>query len=136
MHEMALADAVVTTAIREGERNGLSRITEVVVRIGELQRIDREVFAFALQQVLPAAEPRIAGVRFRIESEAALFRCRPCGRSFGTGDTAGPGGHDEEEAIHFVPELAHAFLRCPDCASPDFEVVRGRGVGIEAIEGD
>ena len=136
MHEMALADAVVTTALKEAGKHGLSKITEIAVRVGELQQIDREVFAFALQEVLPAAEPRLAGVRFRIETEPALFRCRPCGRSFGTADTAGPGGDDEAEAIHFVPELAHAFLRCPDCSSPDFEVVQGRGVGLDSIEGE
>lgn len=136
VHETALADAVVTTALREAERHGLSTITEISVRIGELQRIDREVFAFALREVMPAAEPRLAGVRFRIETEAAEFHCRPCGRTFGTADMAGPGDADEAEAIHFVPELAHAFLRCPACSSPDFEVVRGRGVGIDSIEGD
>ena len=40
------------------------------------------------------------------------------------------------EAIHFIPELAHAFLECPSCQSPDFELLQGRGVSIGAIEGD
>ena len=43
---------------------------------------------------------------------------------------------DAAEAIHFVPELAHAFMRCPDCGSPDFEVAAGRGVAISGIEGE
>ena len=27
---------------------------------------------------------------------------------------------DESEAIHFLPELAHTFIRCPQCGGPDF----------------
>ena len=44
--------------------------------------------------------------------------------------------HDISWPIHFVPELAHAYLRCPDCSSADFEVLGGRGVSIDAIEGE
>jgi Zn finger protein HypA/HybF involved in hydrogenase expression len=39
----------------------------------------------------------------------------------------------QSEAIHFIPELAHTYLRCPACASPDFEVVRGRGVWLAQV---
>ena len=42
----------------------------------------------------------------------------------------------ESESIHFVPELAHAFLRCPDCDGADFEVVAGRGVVLQELEGE
>ena len=45
------------------------------------------------------------------------------------------GGANEREAIHFVPESAHAFLRCPACKSPDFEISKGRGVWVERITG-
>ncbi len=42
---------------------------------------------------------------------------------------------EQLESIHFIPELAHAFMACPGCDSPDFEVIQGRGVWIEAVEG-
>ncbi len=44
-------------------------------------------------------------------------------------------GENEQEAIHFVPEAAHAFIRCPACGSPDFEISKGRGVWVERITG-
>jgi hydrogenase nickel incorporation protein HypA/HybF len=39
------------------------------------------------------------------------------------------------EAIHFVPEVAHTYIKCPKCCSPDFEIVSGRGVWLENIKG-
>jgi hydrogenase nickel incorporation protein HypA/HybF len=44
---------------------------------------------------------------------------------------------DEEarEAIHFLPEAAHAYIRCPKCGSPDFEILSGRGVWLESVRG-
>ncbi len=39
------------------------------------------------------------------------------------------------EAIHFVPEVAHTYIKCSKCGSPDFEVVEGRGVWLESVKG-
>jgi Zn finger protein HypA/HybF involved in hydrogenase expression len=39
------------------------------------------------------------------------------------------------EAIHFIPELSHAFVRCPECGSPDFIILAGRGITLERVEG-
>ena len=135
MHEYALAEAVVATAIDAATKAGHSSITRIDVRIGQLQRIDKEVFAFAIKEILPADEPRIAGAEVTLEIEPARFACRPCGREFSLADIGGgPTDHDQAEAIHFIPELAHAFIACPDCDSPDFAVVAGRGVSIENLE--
>jgi hydrogenase nickel incorporation protein HypA/HybF len=136
MHEFALAEAVVATALDVARKEGLSVLTRVDVGIGELQQIRRETFDFALREVLPHSEPRIAGTEFRVEIEPARFRCRPCTREFGLRETGGPATKEDAEAIHFVPELAHAFLSCPRCKSPDFEVTAGRGVHIQSITGD
>jgi len=136
MHEFALADAVITTALKTARDEGIDRIDRIDVRVGELQRISMESFEFALKEVLPKSEPRLAETRMTLAIEPARFRCRPCGRAFGLGDTAGPKSRQEEEAIHFIPELAHAYLRCPQCASPDFEVTAGRGISIQSIEGE
>ena len=136
MHEFALADAVITTALRVAKREGMASIERIEVRIGELQRISRETFEFALREVLPLELPAVAATEIILTMEPARFRCRPCGREFSVADTGGPDGEEEKEAIHFIPELAHAYLGCPACSSPDFEVLSGRGVSIARIEGD
>ena len=47
-----------------------------------------------------------------------------------------PMNHEESEAVHFVPELVSSYMRCPACKSPDFSIVRGRGIYIKEIRGD
>jgi hydrogenase nickel incorporation protein HypA/HybF len=136
MHELALADAVVTTALDAARKEGISRILRIDVRVGELQKIERDLFEFALKEVMPAGEPRLESAEITLEIEPARFRCRPCGHDFTLADSGGPRDADEQEAIHFIPELVHAYLRCPRCDSPDFEIARGRGVTIQAIEGE
>lgn len=133
MHEFALADAVVKTALQVAREEGLERLTRIVVGVGELQQISDDLFAYSLTEVLPARDPELAGVDFEVVQEAARFRCRACGTEFGRPD---PASEDEAEAMHLLPEMVHAFVRCPGCGSPDFEVVAGRGVVLRSVEGE
>jgi hydrogenase nickel incorporation protein HypA/HybF len=130
MHEWALAEGVVTTVVRVAEEQGLEEITEVTVRIGELQQIEHDVFRFALEQLRP---PIMKNANFVLESIGARLKCRVCGEEWGFN----PDEMDEEvsEAIHFLPEVAHAHLSCPSCGSPDFQVLEGRGVILSSIKG-
>jgi hydrogenase nickel incorporation protein HypA/HybF len=99
----------------------------VTVLVGELQSIDRDIFSFALESL--GREASLPAGTFRLQTEAALFRCRACAVTW---DLAGQAelGAEEREAIHFLPESAHAFVRCPACGSVDFAVEKGRGVRL------
>ena len=135
MHEWALAEGVVLAALAEAERHGLARIERIEVRLGQLQQIPEELFRFALDQVIPATTEALRDVDVRVTLEPAKFRCRGCGRLFALDDATAGLGAEQAEAIHFIPELAHAFLRCPDCRSPDFDVTAGRGVRLIEVTG-
>jgi len=135
MHELALADSVVKAALRAADDAGLDRIERVFVKIGELQQIQRDLFEFSLTDVLPAQDSRLAGVVFDIVEEPVRFRCRVCETDYGRDDVGLDGESDQSEAIHFIPELSHAFARCPACGSPDFDIEAGRGITLERIEG-
>lgn len=136
MHEWALAEGVITTALKAAGKEGLARITRIVVALGELQQIEPEIFEYALGEVMSRLELRLESVDIVLQKEPALFRCRVCQHEFSTEETTGGLREEEMEAIHFIPELAHTYLRCPQCESPDFEVVQGRGVWIHSIEGE
>lgn len=131
MHELALAEGVVATALKVAEGRAVCRI---VVVVGQLQQIDVDTFRDCVQQVVPAGEPTLAGLRVDFRTEPARFRCRACEQAFALSDLPEPPGSEELEAIHFVPELSHSYISCPSCGSPDFEVAAGRGIWIDHIE--
>lgn len=130
MHEWALAEGVISTATRIAEEQGIREITEIKVGIGELQQIEHEIFLFALEQLRTQNMTR---AKFTLEAIAGRFRCRVCGEGWEFSNRE----IDEEtsEAIHFVPEMAHVYIKCPSCGSPDFEVLEGRGVILASISG-
>ena len=136
MHEYALADAVVRAVARVATDEGLVSVTAVDVRVGELQQIRKDLFESALGTVRPEDEPRLAGTLFSVTIETAELSCRACTRTFSMAEAQGASTDDDLEAVHFVPELAHAFFACPGCGSPDFDVTAGRGVTIASVVGE
>jgi len=130
LHEWALAEAVVSTVLEIADREGLREVLDVRIEMGELQQVDREIFDFALSQLRPS---RLKTTTFHIETVPAELHCRVCNTSW----RLHPEGLDNavSESIHFLPEAAHAYLRCPTCGSPDFEIVSGRGVWLASIQG-
>lgn len=133
MHEWALAESVVKAAVEYAGAEKIKTLREAGVLFGELQAIDKEIFVFALEE-LRKQFPAARACKFRLLTEPAAFRCKACSHDFalkGLKKTK-----DEAEFIHFVPEMAHTFLKCPKCKSPDFEIAAGRGVSISYLKGD
>ena len=131
MHEWALAEGVISTATKFARENNLTKVTEVVVMIGELQQVEHDVLEFAFEQL---KTPLFEEAKFVLKSQEAKFKCRNCGNEW----TFQSQGMTEKvsEAIHFVPEMAHVYIKCPKCGSPDFEVSQGRGVWLATITGE
>jgi hydrogenase nickel incorporation protein HypA/HybF len=130
MHEWALAEAVIKTAIEISQKEGLKQVNEVTVKIGQLQQVERPIFRFALAQLKPS---NFKNAKFRLSTAKTTLKCRVCGNTWKFKEVM----LDKEiaEAIHFVPEVAHTFIKCPKCGSPDFEISQGRGVWLESIKG-
>ena len=130
MHEWALAEAVITAARQIAEKEKMKEVKELTIKIGELQQIEQDVFLFALSQLRPAS---FKETKFHISKTKTTLKCRVCEqtwlfkRSRLQENTA--------EAIHFVPEVAHVYIKCPKCGSPDFEISEGRGIWLENMKG-
>lgn len=135
MHELALADAVMKAALRAADDAGMDRVEKLVVKVGELQQIEKDLFEFSLASVIPTQDPRLATTEFDVAAEPVRFTCLACGTEYGRDDVDIDAAGDQGEAVHFIPELSHAFARCPDCGSPDFDITQGRGITLERIEG-
>jgi hydrogenase nickel incorporation protein HypA/HybF len=131
MHEWALAEAVVAAASEIAEKEHLKEVAEVRIKVGELQQVDSEIFKFALEQLKTA---KFKKAKFNIETARATLQCWSCNNKwFFSKEKI---YENVAEAIHFVPEVAHAYIKCPKCGSPDFEIVEGRGVWLESIRGE
>ena len=130
MHEWALAEAVLKSAQEVAEKEKLKEVTEVTIRVGELQQVERTILRFAISEMKP---PLLKNTKFRILTAKNKLRCRVCGTSWHFDSKS----VDEltAEAIHFIPEVAHSYIKCPKCGSPDFEIASGRGVWLENVKG-
>ena len=131
MHEWALAEAVISTVSQLAEKEGLNEVTEVKLKVGELQQIELDVLKFALSQL--KTSKLLKNARFDIETVKAELKCRVCGYEWIFRKEKID--EDVAEAIHFIPEMAHTYIKCPKCGSPDFEIVQGRGVWLESVKG-
>jgi hydrogenase nickel incorporation protein HypA/HybF len=130
MHEWALAEAVITAVQQIAEKEKLKEVKEVTIKVGELQQVERDILQFALSQLKTAS---FKNAKFRITTAKTTLKCRACEHTW----LFRKNKLDENtaEAIHFVPEVAHAYIKCPKCGSPDFEIMKGRGVWLENIKG-
>jgi hydrogenase nickel incorporation protein HypA/HybF len=130
MHEWALAEAILTSAKEIAEKEKLKEVTEVTIKVGELQQVEPGILRFALSQMKPEI---FKNAKFHILKAKTTLKCRVCETTwqFNTKKL----DKNTAEAIHFVPEVAHTYIKCPKCGSPDFEIVSGRGVWLENIKG-
>ena len=130
MHEWALAEAILASAKEIAEKENLKEITEVTVKVGELQQVEPDILRFALSQMKTEI---FKNAKFRILKAKSTLKCRVCGTTWEF--NLKKLDKNTAEAIHFVPEVAHTYIKCPKCGSPDFEIVNGRGVWLENIKG-
>ena len=130
MHEWALAEAILASAKEVAEKEKLKEVTEVTIKIGELQQVERDILRFALSEMKPEI---FKSAKFRILKAKTTLKCRVCGTTWQF--NINKVDENTAEAIHFVPEVAHSYIKCPKCSSPDFEIVSGRGVWLENIKG-
>lgn len=130
MHEWALAEAVISTVEEVVERERYEEVFEVNLIMGELQQIDINIIKFALKQL---KKGKLGKAKFKIKTQKASFKCNVCGNIW----VFNKNKFNEEvsEAIHFIPEVSHTYIKCPKCKSPDFSIVGGRGLYIGKIRG-
>ncbi|KXB06430.1 hypothetical protein AKJ53_00410 [candidate division MSBL1 archaeon SCGC-AAA382F02] len=132
MHEWALAEGVISTAIDAAKENEAEEVSKINIKIGALQQVDREVFEFALKEI--SNDTIAEESEIEISTEDAVLKCRVCDEKWSFEDSEKDLTEEETESIHFVPDLAHTYLRCPNCNSPDFKIEKGRGVWLDSVK--
>ncbi len=132
MHEWSLAEGVISTAVSVAEENDADDIVEIRIKIGQLQQVEREIFEMALEETAKGTMAEDSEIK--MEEQEAVLECRSCGEKWNYEESKKDLSEEEEESIHFMPDFAHTYIRCPNCDSPDFKIVEGRGVWIDSVE--
>ncbi len=122
---------MVSTMLAVAKEKGAAKITEAKIKLGKLQQIDFGILRFALKELTKGTQ--LEKTDIKLEEEETKFKCRACGAEWNF-NSARPDDKEQAEAMHFVPDLAHAFIRCPKCGSPDFEIIGGRGAWVEYMK--
>ncbi len=137
MHEWALAESILAASVEAANKEKLKKITNITVQLGELQQINKEIFQKALDDLIDIHKNKLLkGTKIDINTEETELKCKNCGNIWKFSDIKKKLNPDESEAIHFIPEVAFVHSRCPKCNSPDFEILKGRGVSITKIQGE
>jgi len=136
MHEWALAESILAAALEAAEKEKIKKITEIDIALGELQQIEKDIFQFALDQIIDEYKDKLENVKIKIKTEKSTLKCRNCKHNWDFDSMKDKINKDESEAIHFIPEVAFVHMRCPKCGSPDFQIDKGRGVSITKIKGE
>ena len=107
MHELSIADAIVTIACRHAAGR---RVVKVEVRVGHLRQVVPDALAFAFQ--LTAEGTPVAGAELRLEEVPATGRCRACGRE---------------------SELDGFPLQCSGCGGLDLKLTAGEELLVDSL---
>jgi hydrogenase nickel incorporation protein HypA/HybF len=108
MHELSIADAVVTIASRHAAGR---KVTRVELRVGHLRQVVPDALRFAFELVAQGTE--VEGAELVMEEVPAMVRCRECGA---------------ETVLEAFP--AH----CAACGTLDVDVAGGDELLVDSLE--
>ena len=110
MHEMSIAESILSIAEDYRVREGAERIAEVTLLLGEMAGVETESLSFCWQALTKGTAAE--GARLSYHHLPLVGRCVACGR---------------EEKIE-----GYRF-RCSVCSEP-LETVSGRELQVESLE--
>ena len=111
MHELTLAQNIVSIVVEKARDAGSSRVRSVRLRVGHLAGVVPESMRFCFD--ICARGTLAEGATLEIERVPVVIRCRDCGVDSAAED--------------------YQFL-CPTCGSSNVEMVSGRELQVDEME--
>ncbi|MDI9387610.1 MAG: hydrogenase maturation nickel metallochaperone HypA [Synergistota bacterium] len=109
MHELSLADAIVSALVKKCEEEGWGAVRVVNLRVGALRQVFPEMLRFAFETLVK--DTPLSGAALEIEEVPLSWRCGECGSVWA-----------EETGV------------CPLCGSFRRETVSGMELEIQSVE--
>ena len=113
MHEVGIAQGVMKIIENETAKHGVSKVSKVRVRIGELSNLVPDALSFAFETITPGTVAE--GAELEIEIVPAKGRCEKCGIEF---------------------DIDGIMFYCPRCEGVATEIISGRELEVAEIEGE
>ena len=113
MHEMSVVSSIMNIALKTAEDNGLSVINRIKIKIGKQHHLapDLMTYAFDFLKKGTIADKAVLVV----DKVPVSLKCRNCSSNFTVEDST---------------------YMCPECGSIQWDMVSGRELLIENIEGE
>ena len=113
MHEMALAESILTTLQEQARRHDYARVRTVWLEIGPLASVEEQSLRFSFDVVVKGT--LADGARLEIETSPAQAWCLPCSRSV---------------------VVTRRFDVCPECGGYQLQMTSGDELRIKELEVD
>ena len=111
MHELGIAESIAKIVRDEIDRQNLTDVIAVVVRVGALSDVVPEALEFGFE--VCTKETNLEGMQLKIERLSAKGRCNGCQRDF---------------------EVSENIFLCPNCESFDIKLTQGQELDIAYLE--
>jgi hydrogenase nickel incorporation protein HypA/HybF len=117
MHELSMAESILTAVIEKSEENHAKKVTKVIIEIGKMAMLNSEQLTFLLDVL---TEDTIANeAEIIIEEIPIEIECPKCGFT---------GQIDSEDFDPYTP-----IAICPECKNFKVNVLNGKDVIVKNI---
>lgn len=113
MHELAVAESLLKIVVEEGKKNGLGKVTQIRLRIGELSTVVPDALSFSFDVI--AHGTLAEGAKLVAETVSVIAYCNVCKLDF---------------------EVKDMVLICPRCQQMSLSLRSGKELEIIDIEGE
>ena len=111
MHEMSLAESVLQIIEESARTQNFRRVRTVVLEIGKLAAVEADAMRFCFDAVTRGSIAE--GAQLEIIETPGAGRCIACGRTVA---------------------LLEQYGLCPECGSPQIEIVTGNQMRVKNLE--
>ncbi len=111
MHELAIAQSIVSAVESEVKRQSLPTVTHIAVRVGALSDIVPDALIFNFEAI--TRDTPFEQTKLIVEHVELKARCKVCNHAF---------------------EVENLFFSCPNCDSGQVELTQGEELDISYIE--
>lgn len=113
MHELSIADNIITAVQEAAQARGMLCVSKIGVRVGSLSSVDPDALTFGFDVL--KREKGMGDCELAIELVRTAARCASCSHGF------------EVEDFVFI---------CPQCASSQCDLLSGQELEIAYFEGE